>query len=172
MLPLEQVSYRRSILACVIKLCSSLNCIEDIARVEFIDKYAVIHTVFYIDGLLQHLPHRKCLRHISIDLTCGTTILSEVILYHLSVLETIGLRISTIRNKYCLGIFHATNAIDKVLTQIRSGCCDNRFRVIVFFLKYFDVSCSFRKQSAKKDHICVRLNYLLCIGLYTVFIPP
>src|SRR6266851_153181 len=163
-LPLEQVRQRRGIATLGIKLHCSLNGVEGDARVECADNFGIIKAFSHSDDLVQHLSHRVRLCHVRVNLIGGTAVLGQVVLHHLCVLEVIGLWIPAVRNEYPLRILHTANSLDKNLTKVRPGGRNERFGVVVLFLKDLYVSLEIRKQRAENNYLRLRLNYLFGDG--------
>src|SRR5947207_8707805 len=127
LLPLEQITSPQSILTLSIKLHRPLHTLESIARVQLIDERLIIDTVNLVRRLNQNLPHSIPLRHIRADIIGFTTVLRQVVLHHLRILEGVDLWIPpTIRHEDTLCGSGSTNSVGKSRTLIRSRRSDER----------------------------------------------
>src|SRR5215472_209001 len=117
-----------------VKSYRALNAIEGVTGMQFLDQRSIVDTPNFLDGLLHDLPHRVGLRDIGIDRISGTSILSEIILNHLSILKVGGFRIPPIRNENPLCRIES-DSLDKVSTRVRASSGNQRHWIVTLLLE-------------------------------------
>src|SRR5215469_9271687 len=117
---------------------------------QFPDQCSIVDAANFRDRLLQHLPYRIRLCDISIDSVSRTSILGEIILNHLSVLEVVGFRIPAIRNEYPFRRLEP-DSLDKIGTCVRAGGGNQGYWIVALLPESLNERGKIREQSTQ-DH--------------------
>src|SRR5258708_962606 len=160
-LPLEKERDRSGVLAVRGELHGSLQRIERI-RVQLLDELGVVNTVDFIDGLRQYLHHRVRLHRIRANIGGSATVLGDIVLLKLGVLEGVDTsKPATVGDKYALGILGTPDWAGELVTLVWAARCDEGLWIVVLLLKSFDVGDTVRGKGAQHHQVRPGGDHLL-----------